>query len=138
MEEGHIILYAEDDPDDVFLVNKAFEKYQHIKIIHANNGEDALHLLASLQLTRLLPCLIILDINMPAVDGKEALKRIKQSDCLKKIPVVLFTTSSSQTDKDYAEQWGAELITKPLAYRDLEGLAEEFVKRCNFGFSSRS
>lgn len=131
MQPEHIILYAEDDLDDLFIVNQAFEKHNNLKVIHANNGVEAIDILNNLNQVQKLPCLIILDINMPVVDGKEALKKIKTSDNFSNIPVVLFSTSSSRIDNEFAQQWGAELITKPVVYKDVEKLAFEFVKRCN-------
>lgn len=131
MQPEHIILYAEDDLDDLFIVNQAFEKHNNLKVIHANNGNEALDILHNLKKVQTLPCLIILDINMPVVDGKEALKKIKSSDNFSNIPVVLFSTSSSRIDNEFAQQWGAELITKPVVYKDVEKLAYEFVKRCD-------
>ena len=138
MSPQHIILYAEDDPDDVYIVNQAFEHHKHLQVVHAPNGREALNILKQLWTNNSLPCLIILDINMPVVDGKEALKHIKTSDEFNQIPVVLFSTSSSHSDNDFAQKWGAELITKPLDYKDLEGLASEFVKRCNLQVTDRN
>jgi hypothetical protein len=48
------------------------------------------------------------------------------------MPIVLFSTSNSVTDQFFAQQWEVELITKPLNFSDLEGIAREFVNRCNF------
>jgi len=78
-----------------------------------------------------LPCLIILDMNMPGLDGRETLIRIKQSSLLQKIPVVVFTTSSRKIDQDFAKKWGADFITKPVKFSDLEGLVKTFVDRCH-------
>jgi CheY-like chemotaxis protein len=138
-ENRHTILYAEDDLDDLFIVQQAFESYSEtITIVHANNGFMALEYLKELQSKGLLPCLIILDMNMPGMDGRETLIRIRQSEEYKDIPVVVFTTSSHKSDKDFAEKWGAEFITKPLVYNELEALAKEFVSKCNFEISNRA
>ena len=132
MISRHTILYAEDDEDDLFMVKKAFERHDHIKIEHATNGLEAIRLLETMIEKNLKPCLIILYINMPVLDGRETLARIKNNDETKNIPIVLFSTSSSQTDKLYADKWGVELFTKPLHYDDLETIALNFVDRCNF------
>jgi CheY-like chemotaxis protein len=81
---------------------------------------------------QVLPCLMILDINMPVMDGKEALAKVKSNPNLKSVPIVLFSTSNSISDQFFAQQWDVELITKPLNFNDLEGIAREFVNRCNF------
>ena len=138
-EVKHIILYAEDDLDDVFIVRQAFQTYDEtIQVVHKANGFGALEYLDQLDAGALHPCLIILDINMPGLDGRETLVRIKESQRFNDIPVVLFTTSSSQRDKDFAKQWGADFVTKPLVYAELETLAKTFVDKCNFEFSKRA
>ena len=136
-EVKHTILYAEDDLDDLFIVQQAFHSYDgSIKVVHATNGFKAIDYLNNLKGP--YPCLIILDINMPGLDGRETLVRIKESEKLKNIPVVLFTTSSSQNDRDFAKQWGAEFITKPLVYSELEVLSKVFVDKCDFEMSKRA
>src|SRR5688572_4851877 len=127
----HIILYAEDDPDDLFMVQQALEKFDDsIELVHASNGFEALEKLHHYHKQGNLPCLVILDVNMPGMDGKEALIRIRQSESLHKISVVLFTTSSSDGDKAFAKKWNAEFITKPLIYAELEVLAQNFLNFC--------
>lgn len=132
----HIILYAEDDPDDLFMVQQAFEKFDDsIELVHASNGFDALQKLNHYHSQGNLPCLVILDINMPGMDGKETLIRIKQSEAFHKITVVLFTTSSGDGDKAFAKKWNAEFITKPLVYAELEVLAKTFLNFCTSAVS---
>ena len=128
----HTIVYAEDDFDDVQFVRDCFKKYNgRIDLVHAQNGSEALSVLTKLHIQGITPCLIILDINMPLMDGRQTLVKLKANTALKKIPVVMFTTSSSTLDRDFATKWGADFITKPLRYSEVEGLAEEFVRRCD-------
>jgi CheY-like chemotaxis protein len=135
----HTILYVEDDLDDLFIVQQAFENYNDtITVVHAHNGFMALEYLNNLYELNALPCLVILDMNMPGMDGRETLIRIKQSELFKEIPVVMFTTSSTKTDKDFAQKWGAEFITKPLVYNELEVLAKTFIDKCNFEITKRA
>ncbi len=135
----HTILYAEDDVDDLFIVQQAFKKYHsEIDIVHSYNGFEALEYLKTQQESGTLPCLIILDMNMPGMGGRETLISIKQSDVLKNIPVVIFTTSSSNQDKGFAQEWDAKFITKPLVFDELEALAQSFVSLCDFEISNRA
>ena len=130
-EHSHTILYAEDDSDDLFMVQQAFEKYNgSFTLLHASNGFETLEKLNALRIADQLPCLIILDVNMPGMNGKETLIRIKQSSDFQKLPVVLFTTSSSEGDKAFAKKWDAAFITKPLMYSELEELAKTFLNLC--------
>ena len=135
----HTIVYAEDDWDDVQFVRDCFKKYSDkIELVHAPNGSEALTALADLQQKNIMPCLIILDINMPLMDGRQTLVKIKENAVFKKVPVVMFTTSNSHMDKEFALKWGADFITKPLRYAEVEGLAEEFVRRCDMEMNERA
>src|SRR5690348_12239983 len=108
----HTIVYAEDDWDDVQFVRDCFKKYEHrIELEHASNGHEALNVLHNLHQVGIVPCLIILDINMPVMDGRQALVKIKEHTHFKNVPVVLFTTSNSYLDKEFAQKWGADFIT---------------------------
>ena len=135
----HIILYAEDDKDDLELVRDAFSQYNgQIEIVHGQDGREALHLLQELMAQGTAPCLIILDINMPGMDGRQTLIQLKQSEKTRDIPVVMFTTSNSRLDKDFAVKWGADFITKPLKFGEVVSLADDFVRRCNVSISKAS
>jgi CheY-like chemotaxis protein len=138
-EHKHTILYAEDDSDDLFMVRQAFEKFDsEVTLLHATDGFQTIEQLKQSQIMGTLPCLIILDINMPGMDGRETLVRIKNSDHFKNIPAVLFTTSSSHTDRIFAETWGAGFITKPLVFSELEELAHRFLMLCTSKVSEKA
>lgn len=138
-DHKHTILYAEDDLDDLFMIRQAFGQFDgSTQLVHAGNGFETLEQLNKARSEGHLPCLIILDINMPGMNGREALMQIRQSDDFKNIPVVLFTTSSSELDKAFAKKWGAEFITKPLVYSELEELAKRFVSLCTASVSARA
>ncbi|HXL73532.1 MAG TPA: response regulator, partial [bacterium] len=98
------ILMAEDDADDRMLAQKALVKNgADNPLITVNNGKELLDYLYqkgnySDPSTSPKPCLILLDLNMPKVDGREALKSIKNDENLKSIPVVIMTTSQSEED----------------------------------------
>lgn len=135
----HIILYAEDDPDDVLIVKQAFEHFDDtIEVIDRPDGFQALRCLDELNRSDMLPCLIILDMNMPAMNGREALMKIRTSSEFRHIPVVIFTTSSSKMDQDFVAKWDADFITKPVLYSDLEMLARKFVERCDSEMKKRA
>jgi CheY-like chemotaxis protein len=131
MPVKHTIFYAEDDLDDLFIVKQAFQSYDGaVNILHAHNGFEALEALHQLCDEDKLPCLILLDINMPGMDGREALIKIKQHDRLKHIPVAMFSTSSSTLDKQFAAKWDAGFFTKPLVYDEMEKMVDTFVALC--------
>lgn len=131
MDRSYTILYIDDDDDDLMIIAEAFEKYtDNLRVVHAYNGNEGLQVLRNMKEKIMLPCLIILDINMPVMDGKQTLAEIKRNKDYENIPVVMFSTSNSVYDKNFAERLGAEFITKPASYSDIQSLVKEFVNKC--------
>lgn len=128
----HTIVYAEDDLDDLFILQQAFQKHNHIDVLHAPDGKLALMILEAMAQKNSLPCLVILDINMPVMNGREVLQAIRGHAGLSKLPVVLFSTSSSPVDRIFAENFQAILVTKPVEFSNFERIVEQFIERCNF------
>ncbi|HUR09837.1 MAG TPA: response regulator [Flavitalea sp.] len=127
----HLVVYADDDPDDLDLVEEAFSQYSvHVDLIKFQNGEEALDYLRNHLHDEIKPCLIILDINMPGMSGKEVLIRLRGMDRFLEIPVVMFTTSSSSKDIEFARRHKAGFITKPLDISQMELIAEKFIDHC--------
>ncbi len=117
------ILMAEDDLDDRLLARRALnENYVANPLITVNNGEELLEYLYqkgkfSDPETSPKPCFILLDLNMPLMDGREALKIIKEDEKLRKIPVVIMTTSKAEEDIVASYNEGANsFITKPFNF----------------------
>ena len=127
----NIVLYADDDPDDLELVQESFAKYSNnVDVITYRDGNQALNYLRNLGELEPAPCLIILDINMPFMSGKEVLVKIREMERFKSIPVVLFTTSSMPLDKSFAKRYDAGFITKPLDINQMEFITQEFIEHC--------
>ena len=127
----HIVLYADDDTDDLMLVQEAFANYaNNVEVVTASDGTEALSYLESLSPLDPAPCLIILDVNMPRMNGKEALKEIRRRERFDEIPVALFTTSSLPLDKAFAERYKARFITKPIDVSQMAIIADQFVSHC--------
>lgn len=128
----NIVFYADDDTDDLELVQEAFDKYtNNVQVITAKDGVQALSYLQSLNERTPTPCLIILDINMPLLNGKDVLRRIKELQPLASVPVVLFSTSSSALDKEFAIKYNAGFVTKPLDVSQMEIITELFIDHCS-------
>jgi CheY-like chemotaxis protein len=125
-----VILYAEDDLDDFESLDDALKQLtdKH-KLIHANNGTEVISLLQNENATR--PCLIILDLNMPIMDGKEALAWIKKQEQYKDIPIMVFTTSSREEDVKLCQTHKCTFFRKPTLYRDLLHIAQTMLDMCH-------
>ncbi|MEJ7912424.1 MAG: response regulator [Chitinophagaceae bacterium] len=127
----HIVLYADDDADDLLLVEEAFADYGwDVDLKTWSNGADVLNYLNNMPVTEPAPCLIILDINMPKMSGKETLVKIRQLSRFANVPVIFFTTSSMQRDKDFAASYEAGLLTKPIDINGMEGIINRFLTQC--------
>jgi CheY-like chemotaxis protein len=126
--EKRTILWVDDDMDDLELMHDVLKESDYNFLVQeAHNGREALDYLRQSKKKNNLPCLIILDMNMPVMDGREALKRIKEDVVLREIPAVVFTTSQSEMDKAYCKRYGVEMITKPLDYSSLERIVGQLL-----------
>jgi CheY-like chemotaxis protein len=126
-----LVLYADDDPDDLTLVSEAFSKYSsNVELVTAYNGAEALQFLEKLAPEDPLPCLVILDVNMPRLNGKETLTQLRRMPRFEDVPVILFTTSSMHFDKTFAARHGAGFISKPLNSRQMGLIIDQFIDHC--------
>jgi len=122
--EDIFILIAEDDADDRFLLQAAFEENGFNDKLHfVENGVEVLEYLGQLEKdgnSKKFPRFILLDLNMPKKDGREVLKEIKQHPELKKIPVVIFSTTNNEQEMRRCYELGANsYITKPNSFESL-------------------
>jgi CheY-like chemotaxis protein len=111
------ILLAEDDTVDAMTVKRALKELSVINpLMHRLNGEEALDYLRGNGNEK--PCVILLDLNMPKMNGIEFLKVVKADSEFKKIPVIVLTTSKDDQDKvDSFELSVAGYIVKPVDYK---------------------
>lgn len=128
---SNTILCVDDDEEDRALLREAIlgTSIEH-PIIEAFDGVQALNILDDLKLEKQLPCLIVLDMHMPRLNGKHILAALQKDKELATIPVVLFTTSFSDVDKTFAEVKGIELITKPMNHTALRLAATKMLQYC--------
>lgn len=120
-----VILMADDDADDRLLAKDALAECRLANDLHfVENGEELIDYLKHrgkfTQTDSPRPGLILLDLNMPKKDGREALKEIKADPELRKIPVVVLTTSKADTDIGRIYELGANsFISKPVSFDSL-------------------
>ena len=118
MISKNTILYAEDDLDDFEALQDALrQETDKYTLVHARNGIEVMKYLD--QHVEKHPNTIVLDLNMPQMDGKETLRWLKEHEYYRNIPVLVFTTSSREEDMRLCKNFGCSFFRKPTLYRDL-------------------
>ncbi|MEZ4705123.1 MAG: response regulator [Bdellovibrionota bacterium] len=135
------ILIVEDSKEDFMVIHRAFNRVGMVDaLFHINNGDEALDYLHKEgkyrdSSTHVLPEMVILDLNLPGVDGREILKKMKGNTRLKKIPVIILTTSADESDVEACYTDGANsYIQKPVEFKGFID-AVEHIKEYWFGIS---
>lgn len=139
VSESRIILLAEDDADDRMLVKRVLEnELDACEVRTVWNGEELMDYLQwsgkySNPKDAPRPALILLDLNMPRKDGREALVEIKSDQELRSIPVIVLTTSNSESDIEQSYLAGVNAyVTKPARFTEM---VEAFKTLHDFWFS---
>jgi two-component system response regulator len=126
-EATPFVLMADDDEDDCMLARNAFEACGAPGAFECVG--DGMALLDYLSRSQ-LPALILLDINMPLMDGFEVLKEIKSIPAFQNIPIVVVTTSGEEEDMDNSRKLGAEsFLTKPSRFSDWVNMMKDLSDR---------
>lgn len=125
------ILYVDDDADDREMLGDVMQMVSpELKVMFAENGLHAIELLDVTKESKYLPCLIVLDLNMPYLNGRQTFERIKADTELRIIPVVILTSGESPADKSFFGNQGIPYFTKPVKLSDMESLASDLITFC--------
>jgi CheY-like chemotaxis protein len=131
MPQSKTILYIDDDADDREILSVQLRRIDNtLTIAEAVNGAEGLQYLSQAKSAEKLPCLIVLDLNMPVLDGRQTFNRIKSDHELAKIPIVVYTSSINPNDSAYFRKQGVELINKPLSTRVMPEIASSMLSFC--------
>ncbi|MFO7568587.1 MAG: response regulator [Smithellaceae bacterium] len=121
--EDKVILLVEDNPDDVDLTTRAFKKNNIFnKVVVARDGAQALDYLLGKGMyagrdTKNLPVVTLLDLKLPKIDGLEVLKRIRENEITRLLPVVILTSSKEEQDIVTSYKLGANsYVRKPVDF----------------------
>ena len=124
---------ADDDPDDRMIIKDAFEENQFAKSLSFfEDGEKVLNQFAKEleEVNFKYPSLLIIDLNMPKVNGLELLAQLKSSIKTKNIPVVILSTSKSIQDKEKVMKLGADdFITKPFSFAMMIEITRSLIEK---------
>lgn len=133
MLQDQFILLVEDDPNDVLLISRAFAKAglkENLKIV--NDGEQAMDYLSGrgVYATRRqypLPFMVLLDLKMPGANGFEVLQWVRSNADLKRLLIVVLTSSNHQDDIDRAYDLGANsYLVKPVEFEQMVSMIQRF------------
>ena len=129
------ILIADDDQEDRFLLHTAFEEIGRSNdILLVENGMQVLSYLDASAHQQNMPSLIVLDLNMPILDGMETLSRLKAHNVYRDIPVIIYTTSIHEVEKARCLQIGAaDFIKKPARFQQTISAAKFFHESASGG-----
>ncbi|MBN2475071.1 MAG: response regulator [Pirellulales bacterium] len=132
MGQPPTVLHIEDNPDHAHLVDRSLKKHQRDCIVYlVEDGETALDYLLRRDVYQdprksPRPCLILLDLRLPRIDGLEVLRTIKTAEDLLSIPVVILT--SSEAEKDVAEAYryhANSYLVKPVGFAEFSKLMDD-------------
>ncbi len=120
MNEHFQILVVDDDLEDRLILDIFFKEEQlDSHVTYRENGQQALHFLENISDDSLLPRLIVLDLNMPILNGTQTLFQLKQTLRFRNIPVIIFSTSQNETEKRKCLSLGAvDYMVKPLTQEE--------------------
>lgn len=131
ISHNKIILHVDDDPDDHLMVKEIIGEIDPAFVLHtAQNGIKALDYLMLAKLFNELPCLIILDLNMPVMNGYETYKALRKDPVFANIPVVIFTTSFQRRDLDFWENESVAMMTKPAQINSFIDSVKSILTHC--------
>jgi CheY-like chemotaxis protein len=125
----HSVLWADDDPDDLRIFNEAVDEINRdLVITTVHNGRELLDYLRKAVQKDDLPSMIVMDMNMPLVSGREALLQIKKDEKLREIPLAVLTTSNSPLDFLFCMKFHVMMFTKPWLFSGVKEVVREILK----------
>ena len=126
------ILLVDDDAEDRFIVFDALNSLDCSSLLmYAENGEAAIQILKTIDHVSDLPCLVVLDLNMPKMNGTETLRYLKSSSIYQHIPVIIYSTSENDLERDKCLNLGAhDYIIKPSSVKEWKKTTELLLSFC--------
>lgn len=110
------------------IISDSFKEIGHPEcVLFVENGEEVMHYLHKITDATKLPALIVLDLNMPKMNGTETLRALKKHDNYRHIQVIIFSTSVNEKERKECMELGAlDYITKPVKYQESIDIANQF------------
>ena len=131
MKIQHTIVLIDDDRDDLLLLHEVIKSLNgEYAVIEAENGEVGLLLINKLEQAGEALCLIVLDLNMPRMDGKETFVELRKNHHLRNTPILIFSTSSHTKDREFFEDKQSAYLVKPVRFHELLTAAQRMINLC--------
>lgn len=129
--EGRYIIFADDDADDLELITGFFKQYnRNINVLEFKDGKEVVDFLNDFADNISMPLLIVLDINMPLLNGKDTLTTIRNHPKFQHIPVVIYTTSTNEADEEFCRKLGASWVSKSPSVEGVRQVAKILAEFC--------
>ena len=130
--KSRYVIFADDDADDLELITGFFKQYnREINVLEFKDGKEVLRFLDDFALNGSTPMLIILDINMPRMNGKETLMAIRNHQNYQHIPVMVYSTSNDSRDKLFCQKFNASWVNKPSDVDGVKQIAKIIADFCS-------
>ena len=130
MSDDRYILIAEDDEDDQFLLRSAFNEIsEDIQLVFVENGIELIEHFSKFDRGEInaLPCLLIVDLNMPKKNGKEAISELRNRSYFNDFPTIICSTTGNEIEKSRCRELGINnFFVKPSDYRVLLSIVSQF------------
>lgn len=125
----HTIYWADDDTDDIELFSEILQQIEgDHEVFSFPHGRALLEALREQPVT---PCLIVLDLNMPILNGWETLEQLKKDARWKNLQVVVLSTSAQERDRAYCARFNTPMLSKPTDYSRLHEVMQALLRLCD-------
>lgn len=122
------IIFADDDADDLELITGFYKQFdRETTVLEFKDGKEVIKFLDDFAIA---PALIVLDLNMPRMNGRETLAHIRTRTLFPYIPVVIFTTSMNKQDEAFCQLYNASWINKPNHVNEVKQVARIIAEFC--------
>lgn len=130
--EQTTILYIDDDQDDLLIFEESVNcLYPDVTLYKAQSSEAGMDILNKLESDKKpFPSLIMIDMNMPKMNGRETLRHIRNNQKWQDIPIAIFTTSANEEDIEFCKKYGSACITKPMSLIDFNNILQNLFSDC--------
>ena len=125
------VLYVEDDPDDILMVEESLKRHANVQLTCFLESYKFLRYIIESKPFTQLPSLILIDINMPVLNGRELLTMLRSYEELKDVKMGLYTTSNYPEDSRFAKNLHADFVSKPSSINQLDAIMDRLLIECN-------